>query len=295
MLRAWFLLWKKQDRFITYCNYIKTLSNSENQLLEGLEALYSKYNKRKFVHPDPLEFLYLFKDPKEREVAGLIAASLAYGRVSQILKSISICLQKMEKRPRAFLLSHSPTDIEKVFSDFNYRFTKAWEMTRFLIGLKGLIERYDTLEKAFLKAGQVQENQPCLVVKRLSAFVSALLGIAGLEKSYLLPDPRKKSACKRLFLFLRWMVRSDQVDPGGWTCLSPRDLLIPLDTHMFNIARDIGLTGRKQADLNTAIEITEAFRNLNPEDPVKYDFVLTRFGIRRELSRKDIPHLLSRS
>ncbi len=282
----------RTDRFI---DYPKILSNSENRLLEGLEALYSKYNKRKFVHPDPLEFLYLFKDPKEREVAGFIAASLAYGRVSQILKSITICLEKMEMRPRAFLLSKSQTDIEKIFSDFNYRFTKAWEMTRFLMGLKGLIERYDSLEKAFLKAGEVQENLPCPIVKRLSAFVSVLLEIARLEKSYLLPDPRKKSACKRLFLFLRWMVRKDEVDPGGWTCLGPRDLLVPLDTHMFNIARDLGLTCRKQANLITAIEITEAFKSLNPEDPVKYDFVLTRFGIRRELSRKDIPSLLSKS
>ncbi len=260
-------------------------------LLEGLEALYYKYNKREFVHPDPLEFLYYFPETADREVAGIICAALAYGRVDQILKSISICLKKMEMQPRSFLLEHSPEEIRRKFADFSYRFTKGPEMAAFLIGLRRLLQDFGSIETAFKEIGN-SSVPPSDIVQQLSLFVGQILYYAGLERSYLLPDPRKKSACKRLFLFLRWMVRTDQVDPGGWTCISPKDLVIPLDTHMFNISKDLGFTARKQANLKTAIEITEAFRKLSPEDPVKYDFVLTRFGIRRELSRKKIPGLI---
>jgi len=265
---------------------------SSSNLFKGLEALYAKYNKRKFVHPDPLEFLYLFPDPREREVAGLICACLAYGRVAQILKKISQCLEKMEMRPRRFLLSQDKTEIKRRFADFHYRFTKAPDMIAFLTGLKALLERYGSIEEAFANPAQdLSTTKMPLIVERLSAFVREFLDLAQLDKSYLLPDPQKKSACKRLFLYLRWMVRKDEVDPGGWSCVKPCDLLVPLDTHMFNIAKSIGFTKKKQAGLNCAIEITEAFKQINPEDPVKYDFVLTRFGIRSELSREDVPRL----
>jgi uncharacterized protein (TIGR02757 family) len=96
----------------------------------------------------------------------------------------------------------------------------------------------------------------------------------------LLADPRDKSACKRLNLYLRWMVRRDDVDPGGWEGVRPAQLVVPLDVHMHRIGRALGLTQRQQADCRTALEVTEAFRKISPEDPVKYDFALTRLGIR---------------
>ena len=103
----------------------------------------------------------------------------------------------------------------------------------------------------------------------------------------LLPSPSAGSACKRLNLFLRWMVRQDNVDPGGWDSVSPAKLIIPLDTHMHRIGRRLGLTPRRQADLRTAIEITEGFRGICPSDPVRYDFALTRLGIRRDEGVED--------
>ncbi len=290
--QAWLRVAK--DRGLVAARFNGAFLDKEERLIEGLEALYSKYNHRKYVHPDPIEFLYNFSDPADREVAGLISACLAYGRVSGILKSVSSCLGKMGMRPRTFLMEQDVVDLKAAFSDFNYRFTKSGEMTRFLVGLKRLLKRHGTLEAAFVEAKGTHGNFPCLAMERLSAFVTTLLELSGMDKSYLLPDPRKKSACKRLFLFLRWMVRKDRVDPGGWSSLEPGDLIIPLDTHMFNIARELGFTTRRQAGLKSALEITGAFRRLNPQDPVKYDFVLTRFGIRRELSREDVPRLLSR-
>ncbi len=238
-----------------------------------------------------MEFLYLAPDAKEREVVGLISACLAYGRISQILKSVSTCLGIMDMQPKNFLITNSQKDIMSKFKNFNYRFIKAPEMTSFLLGLKAILERYGSIEAAF-ESGRIKQTSCAGLIKSLSEFVTLFLDLAGLEKSYLLPDPKRGSACKRLFLYLRWMVRKDEIDPGGWKCLNPSDLLIPLDTHMFNIAKELGLTKRKQANLKCAIEITEAFRQINPKDPVKYDFVLTRFGIREELSRQDIPKLV---
>ncbi len=99
------------------------------------------------------------------------------------------------------------------------------------------------------------------------------------DMTMLLPSPGKGSACKRLNLFLRWMVRSDDVDPGGWSGVDAGKLIVPLDTHMHRMGLEVGLTRRKQADMQAALEVTRAFRTIAPEDPVRYDFALTRLGI----------------
>ena len=262
-------------------------------LLQGLEGLYEKYNRRKFVHPDPLEFLYDFPDPGDREITALLAACLAYGRVRQILKSIKWCLKIMGAAPRNFLQNSTEKELRKAFADFRYRFTRGQEMAGFMVGVKRAIERYGGLEPLFSIKG-TGTSGPEGTVERLKGAVDELLKLAEMSRSYLLPDPARKSACKRSFLFLRWMVRKDRIDPGGWTAISPSDLVIPLDTHMFHTATDLGFTRRKQANLAAALEITRALSRINPSDPVKYDFVLTRFGIRDELSRDDVPLILAR-
>ena len=109
---------------------------------------------------------------------------------------------------------------------------------------------------------------------------------------HLLADPKKKSACKRSHLFLRWMVRNDLVDPGGWDHVSPSKLIIPVDRHMHTSGVILGFTSRKSADLKTALEITNGFRKIAPQDPVKYDFCLTRFGIRRDLDMESLKKMI---
>ena len=121
----------------------------------------------------------------------------------------------------------------------------------------------------------------------VSLFVEGIREAGKIPSSFLLASPRDGSACKRLFLFLKWMVRSDEVDPGEWSVLSPRDLVVPLDVHMFRICSALGLTQRRTPDLRTAREITTVFSHILPDDPVKYDFVLTRFGIRPELNERE--------
>ncbi len=252
---------------------------ADNNLKNKLEELYTYYNRRKFVHPDPLEFLYSYKNAQDRELVALIASSLAYGRVMQILKSVSKILEIMTPSPYLFLTDVSEKELLNSFTGFRHRFTTGEDMSCMLMAAKKMLKEYGSLLNAFA-AGYSESDEN--ILPALSSFVRRLVSGSGGQKNSLIPIPDRGSACKRLILFLRWMVRKDSVDPGGWDLISPSKLIIPLDTHMYNICSGLKMTCRKQADMRTAIEITNEFKRIIPEDPVKYDFSLTRLGIRKE-------------
>jgi uncharacterized protein (TIGR02757 family) len=243
---------------------------------EVLEELYSKYNRRECAHPDPVVFLYPYDDPLDREIVALVAASLAYGRVAQIHRSVSSVLGRMPS-PSAFLKRATGKSLESTFAGFKHRFTTGEELARMLVGIKRLVSRHGSLRRSF--AARLKKNHDT-VIPALALFVEELKGCAGDTPSSLIPSPEAGSACKRFHLFLRWMVRTDEVDPGGWEEVPASKLVVPLDTHMHRICRYLKLTHRRQADARTACEITEAFRRVVPEDPVRYDFALTRLGMR---------------
>jgi uncharacterized protein (TIGR02757 family) len=246
-----------------------------------LNGLYRRYNRRQYVHPDPLEFLYRYPDVGDREIAGLIASSLAYGRVAQILKSVEAVLQHMGSSPAAFLRSSSAAHLERTFSGFKHRFTTDMELVSLLSGIKCVIAEYGSLNDCFT-AGY--KGTDISIVPALVKFTGKLK----CSGKYLIPVPESGSACKRLNLFLRWMVREDAVDPGGWKGVPKDKLIVPLDTHMAKIGQTLGLTGRRTADMRMAKEITDYFGRLSPDDPVKYDFALTRFGIRSDMKMSDL-------
>lgn len=262
------------------------MSNAEplcaDRTYERLEELYSSYNKREYVSPDPLEFLYRYDSHADREVAGLIASSLAYGRVASILSSVGKILGALGDHPADALASMKKNDIARRLSGFRHRFCGDEEMTAFLRGIGRVLVGYGSLENLFCSAGA--PGSPGTITERMEHFSRTILEYAGMESSHLIPCPSKGSACKRMALYIRWMIREDDVDPGGWECAKPADIILPLDTHMFRIARGLGFVTRKCADGKSAIQATEGFRRLNPADPVKYDFALTRFGIRTGLS-----------
>ncbi len=245
-------------------------------LKEELDRLYLHYNDRKFIHPDPLEFLYKYNEIKDREIAGLIASSLAYGRVTQILKSVSIVLSKMMPGPLIFLRESSPGFIYRTFSDFKHRFTTGAELSCLLVNIKNSILKYGSLNECFVD-GLKKEDMSTLPA--VLNFAKSLNSSQKNRCNSLMPSPVGDSAFKRLNLYLRWMVRRDNVDPGGWYKISSSKLIIPLDTHMYRISLKLGLTKRKQADIKTALEVTDAFRRFDKNDPVKYDFALTRLGM----------------
>lgn len=253
-----------------------------------LESLYRRLNRREYVHPDPLEFLYRYERPRDRDLVALVASGLAYGRVRQILRSVSAVLAALGPAPGEYAAVADPAELRGKLRGFRHRFVTGRNVAAMLAGAGRLIRRHGSLKAAFL-AGAEPGHQT--VLPALGAFVGRLTAAAPGETGHLLPDPARGSACKRLNLMLRWLVRSDRVDPGGWESVGPEKLIVPLDTHMHRIARSLGLTSRKSADLRTALEITAAFRRISPADPVRYDFALTRLGIREDM---DVSAFLAR-
>lgn len=251
---------------------------------ERFEEMYRTYNRREFVHPDPLEFVLKFQDPADQEIAGLIASGLAYGRVGHILKSLDRIF-KVLSRPSAGLASMSRKDLLEAFGSFRHRWTTGEELAYFLRGISILREEYGSLENCFLEG---LEDDAQDVVPALISLVAKLRSASGRRDSSLLACPSMGSACKRMFLYLRWMVRRDEVDPGPWTRASSAQLIVPMDVHMHRVSLRLGLTSRRQADLKSALQVTEFFRQLEPTDPVKYDFALTRPGIRSELEPETV-------
>ena len=245
-----------------------------------LDGLYRDVNHRRYVHPDPLEFLYAYRRLADREIAALLASSLAYGRVAQILNSVSDVLGRISPAPARYLGETSPSRIRRAMRGFKHRFSTGRHVAAMLVGAQGVIARHGSLGACFAKG---ISDDDATVLGALEAFVAELTEAAGEDCGHLLPDPARRSACKRLCLMLRWLVRKDGVDPGGWNRVPAAKLLVPLDTHMHRIARGLGATRRKSADMPAVIEITEAFGRLAPDDPVRYDFALTRLGIRGDM------------
>lgn len=249
---------------------------------DELEILYQRYNQPALIHPDPLELLYEYPAQADREVVGLLAAGLAYGRVAQILRSARCLLGRLGPVPSAFLAEVSITRLQEAVGSFKHRWTTGQEAVALLMGIGGCIKRHGSLRQGFVNHLRTGCDD---VQQALDEFVAELRDESGLTRNSLLPTG---GACKRMHLFLRWMVRRDRVDPGGWQEVSPALLIVPLDTHMHRMALAMGLTQRRQADLKTAREITQGFRAICPEDPVRYDFALTRFGIRPDMDEASL-------
>lgn len=256
---------------------------SRNDLLQ---SIYDRYHHRQFVTKDPLIVLQDFPEPAQREVVGLIAACLAYGNVTAILGGIAGVIDRLDGDPLAVITESTEVDLRRRLRGFRYRVTSDVEMTALLLGMRRLIAEHGSLHDAF--AAHVIESD-VTVVDAMGRFVDAFTDAAGHRLMHLLPHPGRGSACKRLNLYLRWMVRCDAIDPGGWSRIAPAKLVVPLDTHMHRMARRLRLTRRKTATLATALDITKSLRRVCPEDPIRYDFALTRPGILgklKELNRQ---------
>ena len=252
---------------------------NHNELKAFLEGLYYVYARRELINPDPLLFLYDYDDIRDREVAGLVASSLAYGRVAQIMKSVKKVLDHLTPEPAKFL--RNADDFNIVPEDFKHRFTTAYDMNNFLRNIAQVIREYDTVENFLAECLASSGNK---LLDALNIFSRRLSQNKAEGAFSLVTAPEDGSACKRLFLLLKWLTRHDLVDPGGWLILSPSQLIIPTDTHMLRISQALSLTQRKYADLITALEITHSFSRISRNDPAKFDFVLTRFGIRSGLT-----------
>ncbi len=241
-----------------------------------LEEKAGIYNCPAFIEDDPVQIPHLFSDRENIEISGFLAAMLAWGRRDIIIRKTLDLIRRMDNKPIDFLMNMQDSDLE-VFSDFRHRTFSGQDCMFFIRSLQHIYKHGKGLYHCFLEGYSKRNN----VQDAILYFRKIFFEIEHPERSRKhIADPSRGSAAKRINLFLRWMVRRDQVDPGGWEGVSPSKLVVPLDTHMHGISLTLGLTRRKQADMRTALEITEAFRTIAPEDPVRYDFALTRPGIR---------------
>ena len=213
---------------------------NHNELKYFLEGLYYVYARRELINPDPLLFLYNYNNIRDREITGLIASSLAYGRVSQIMKSVKKVLDCLTPEPAKFLKNAQSFNI--VPDNFKHRFTTSHDINNFLRNISQVIKEYDSIENFLSECLNSSANNNLL--EALNIF-SRRLSQGKADKSFsLVTAPEDGSACKRLFLFLKWLVRHDDVDPGGWSVIKTRDLIVPTDTHMHHISIKLGLTER---------------------------------------------------
>lgn len=248
-----------------------------------LEKLYHKYNRYELIKPDPLQFVYHYSKPADMEIAGLLAAELAYGRVQQIQKSLTDLLGRMGASPFEFILNFDAQKRRKL-KNFKHRFTSGGDISDLLELLKKVLNQYGSIEEFFIWGYNPEDEN---IIPALSKFCNSLLDMyakthnspASTQLSYLLARPSAGSTCKRLNLFLRWMVRDDEVDTGLWKRIDKAKLIVPVDVHMGRLCRILGFHDRKVISLSTSVKITNCFAEIEPADPVKYDFALSRIGI----------------
>lgn len=259
------------------------------QLREVLERLASTYDAR-FLDTDPLGIVRRYGRPEDRELVGLLAAGLAYGRVRSIRSSIEAVLAILGPRPSRFLETYDPKRDARRFESFVHRFTRGRDVALLLWLVRQARESAGSLG-AFFRAGDPDPAAPTYegamnaFGRRLFALDAAPFARDGKVSPKegarrLLTLPEDGSVCKRHCLFLRWMIRKeDGLDCGTWSGLSPSRLVLPLDTHLERVARALRWTDRRSPSWKMAVEVTARLREMDPEDPTRYDFALSRLGI----------------
>jgi uncharacterized protein (TIGR02757 family) len=251
-------------------------------LKEKLEYHYKAFDKSK-LEPDPLQFPYLFKDNRDIEVMAFIASVFAYGNVKQIINSLNRFLDISNNQPFKFIQEFSL--VKTVTSKFIHRFYSSKDILHLFMLLHLAYKEFGSLKKLFL-AGYTprDENLKNAITYFNKYFLEkAFKEFGTLNKGiiFMFPLPEKGSACKRINLFLRWMVRKDDLDFGLWNEIPTSILVIPVDTHVARICRQLKLTKRKNVSWQMAEEITNNLKKFDSEDPVKYDFAICHIGIRK--------------
>jgi len=258
------------------------------KLKTQLDRLYRTFD-RDFLSSDPLEFVHKYQTPEDREIVGLIASSLAYGKVAGIKKSVARVLDIIGPSPYRFTRRFDPRKGKDLFKGFVHRFNNGDDVACLLWFARQMIEEKGSIGGFFEKGYSKKDIN---IKNALSSFSEGALSLdssavyakrelgpkAGVR--FFFPNPKDGSPCKRLNLYLRWMVRrGDRLDFGQWKGVDPASLVIPLDTHIARISQNIGLTKRTSPDWKMAEEVTEELRKLDPKDPIKYDFAICRLGI----------------
>ncbi len=254
-------------------------------LRERLDSLVATFDIST-IDPDPLQLVLRYTDPYDQEVAALIAAAFAYGRADIVVRNAGAVLDAMGPSPHAYLLTFDETEALTRFKGFAHRFHKTPDLVALLERLANVVQKYGSLGELFRECYDDRDED---IGPSLARFVGCIIGqpaAGNRQLAYLLTSPQDGSACKRMNLFLRWMVRRTAPDLGIWDFVDPAKLVVPLDTHVHRIAKFLGLTKRKSADWRTARAVTDRLARFDASDPVRYDFAICRLGILDLCSRK---------
>lgn len=233
------------------------------------------YNQPSFIQDDPISVPHRFRKKQDIEIAGFFAAIFAWGNRTTIIRKTNELMQLMDNAPHDFCLHHQPEDLKKLLS-FKHRTFNATDLLYFIEFFRQHYQQHHSLETAFTRHGHTAEE----MLSGFYHYFFSLEHVPGRTKKHI-ATPERKSTCKRLNMFLRWMVRRDGrgVDFGIWKKIPPSQLICPVDLHVARVARRMGILKRKQTDWLAATELTEYLRTLDPEDPVKYDFALFGLGV----------------
>ncbi len=265
-------------------------------LKQLLDNLYASRSPRHLAN-DPLSFCHCYADPADREIVGLIASSFAYGNVKIILRTLEGIFAALGPSPRRYAEEFDAAAGLATFAGFKHRFNDGRDLCALFLAARTMLEEADSVGEFFLGLDDPHAEE---ITPALTAFSAAILAFDYTEVfgtpaphadsyfRFLFPSPASGSACKRLCMFLRWMARpADGIDLGLWPEVSPSRLVVPVDAHIQRIGRFLGFSSRKQADWRMAREITAALRQLDPLDPVKYDFALCHLGISEGCDGRD--------
>jgi uncharacterized protein (TIGR02757 family) len=247
---------------------------NKKTLKEFLDRKVDEYNQPSFVKDDPISVPHLFTKKQDIEIAAFFAAIFAWGNRTTIIQKSKELMGLMKMQPHSFCLHHDADDLKKLLS-FKHRTFTATDLLYFIEFFKYHYSKEKSLESAFTKHGNTIEE----MLTGFHYYFFSLEDVPGRTKKHI-STPEKKSTCKRLNMFLRWMVRNDDrgVDFGIWKKISPTQLICPVDLHVARVAKKFGLIKRKQTDWLTALELTDHLKEFDSNDPVKYDFALFTLG-----------------
>jgi len=256
---------------------------NKQQLKRKLDYHYHAFDKST-ISPDPIEFPHRYSSIYDIEISAFISGIFAYGRIEQIQKSLTLLHNLMENQPYNFIQNYTIDNGKKLFKNFIHRFYKPEDIVILFNILRTVYDNYESLNKLFLLYYFEEDKN---LKNSISFFTNNLKSLSKMEQNnstglkFMFPDPMKGSACKRMNLFLRWMIRKDDIDFGLWKEIPASKLVIPVDTHIAKICKELKLTKHKVVSWNMAEEITNNLAEFNPKDPVKYDFALCHIGMRK--------------
>ncbi len=254
-----------------------------NSVADLLNAKFEQYNQPNFIANDPISIPHLYSKKQDIEIMGFIAATLAWGQRITIINSCKKFANLMDNAPFDFIKNHVSIDL-KAFNDFKHRTFNSTDALHFIETLKKIYENSDTLETAFLRNFSAESTnvKPALIGFNELFFEDEF---APNRTQKHVATPKRKSSCKRLNMFLRWMVRNDNngVDFGLWKEIKPAQLIMPIDVHVERVSRKLGLIQTEKINWQAAEDLTEILRELDHNDPVKYDFALFGLGVEGEM------------